>query len=375
MRRDRNFLAYVVELTVRMQKNAMDLEPSEKQEDELEGLLRICLMVKNSKGWPVSEGGVGNMTRQASIDYYRSVFGKVTDTPPKVEFKPMSEMSDWVLSILKKLAAAECGEERAVVSMDLERRMRTTPSFLQYVERLSSSAEEKLFADPTKRPDGVMGELLLGLAVKNAKGWPAAINAKEASARLSEMETYKIVFGTITTDLDFRLIGGVTYGSVCVRGAASLGVPSKSTTPSPPPPDYSPDAAMTKEQFDTKWQRARAFSKARWKRACEERDVERDAKVASEERFVRAVERRARRRAQGTVASTSRSWRGWEPVAFEEDMSEEDMMPFLEEGSPVYKQAALHIDDHANMQPNWEFVCGTLGEQRYSQWGTGMVPQ
>ncbi|KAJ1468608.1 hypothetical protein T484DRAFT_1854829 [Baffinella frigidus] len=361
MKDDPQFLSHVEDLTVLMRRNAMELADEDKQRDELEGLLRICLMVKNALGWPVSGGGVGNMTREASMDYYKSIFGQVrTDTPLEVEIEPLSEMSNFVLDRMKKIAFARYIEERAVVSRELEQKLRTTPSFMTYVEQLSVVAEGALLADTTMQPQDVMGELLLGLAVKNAKGWPAAVGTEEARARISEMKTYTTVLGTPPSDIGVgagRLssTGEVKYGTVCIRGASVLAVPSNTTCNAAPSPA---DSNTTSPPVDSSTTSS----------SC---DYAQDtaAKNASEARFDRAV---ARREARHRARNVGGMWRG--PVAYEEDMlPPEECMPLLEEGMPLCEHVArggVHLGVDADSQVNWEFVFETPRDMEYIPWST-----
>ncbi len=74
MRQDHGFLDYVEEFTSLVMDNAASIQDEDKKSNELAGMDLIILMIRNSKGWPIADGGVGKLSRTDSITFYESVF-------------------------------------------------------------------------------------------------------------------------------------------------------------------------------------------------------------------------------------------------------------------------------------------------------------
>ena len=315
-------------------QNATSIPDETQRSAEIEGMNRIHAMILNSKGWPLADGGLGRQSRTESIAYYESIFGPAYIAPPVAlkiprpsahDFSSDEKMKTFLASSMKQLAGAETAEQRESAAHSIDEALRHSKKFMAFVEDVAQNAETQLRTNAAGAANGAFGELLLSLAVKNAKDWPMAMGSSDIKSRRSEMETYTTIFAPISSNiLAGRGLGTgyVEYGSVVLQGAWALGVDRKNPLDESEELIFSSDAAMTKEQFDLKWQNARNVAmtgvyRARTLRYEAQRleRVEKQAEEDKEERFLRACRKRDEAR---SLRPARRAW--IRPVAMEEDM-------------------------------------------------------
>ena len=311
-------------------------------------------MIRNSKGWPIADGGVGKLSRTDSITFYESVFTTAHIAalvePRKIprSSAPSSSSEENMLKILrssmKQLAISETAKQRHVAAHHLDEVMRQSEKLLVFAETVALNAESKLRINTSDCTDDLFRDLLLSLAVKNAKDWPSAVGGLTGvKARLSDIESYETIFAPISSDIKAgrgSIKGMVEYGSVVLRGSHVIGINEHAHLSENEDEAFSSEKGETKEEVLAKWQKVRDVAKTHWHRVHADADeklrLRRIEKVASEARFQRACEKREKSRVQ-----RPRTWIC--PIAFEEDMPELVMWVVADPSYHFYCEAVARL--------------------------------